>query len=216
MEKFALIFDMDGLLIDSEKLYRKASFELLNQFGKIPGEDLFKKCIGRKLAQSMAIYVEMMDLPVSPDKMLYLMQKTMTKLIGEELTMMPGALDILEFYNGKCPIALATGSTKTILKAVLEKTNIEKYFDVILSSDEVKNGKPEPDIFLKAMEKLQVENDKCIIFEDAQNGVIAGRRAGAYVIAIPNEHTIKYDFSAADIVVKNLYKAMDHLHDRLA
>jgi HAD superfamily hydrolase (TIGR01509 family) len=159
----------------------------------------------------MAVYVEMMDLPVSPEELLSMMHERMVRDIHDKLVMMPGANDILNFYHKRIPMALATGSSSIILNAVLEKTQMAKYFDVIVSADVVERGKPDPAIFLYASKKLNVESHEVVILEDAQNGVIAGHDAGAYVIAVPNRFTIGADFSKADIVVNNLFQANDHI-----
>jgi len=211
MDVKSLIFDMDGLLIDSEELYHKASFDICAIFGKVPTDDVFTRCMGQKLAHSMAVYVEMMDLPVSPEELLSMMHERMVRDINDNLKMMPGATDILKFYHKKIPMALATGSSTIILDAVLKKTQMAEYFDVIVSADVVDRGKPDPAIFLHAAKKLGVEPQSAVIFEDAQNGVIAGHAAGAYVIAVPNRFTLGADFSKADIVVSNLFQAKEQI-----
>lgn len=213
MDKHFIIFDLDGLLIDSETLYQKATFELCARFGKAPNEEVFKKVIGRKLQESMRIYVEMMDLPISPQEMFTLMKDYMKNEIRSNLSLMPGAIEILDTFYNSFPLALATGSSQEILDVVFERTNIAHYFDVIQSSDEIKNGKPNPEIFLLTMHKLRARPEQCIILEDAENGVIAANKSGAYVVAVPNRFTATYDFSKANIIVNNLFDAATHISD---
>ncbi len=210
-----IIFDLDGLLIDSETLYQKASYELCSRFGKRPGPELFQRAIGRKLAESMAIYVEMMDLPVTPQELLVMMKDRMKQEIRNNLQMMPGAMDILKHFFNNYPLALATGSSQDLLKVVFERTKINHFFDVIQSSDEVQNGKPDPEVFLKTMHKLRARPGECIILEDAENGVVAAHNAGAYVIAVPNKYTAGYDFSKADIILPDLNAAIQHMENKL-
>ncbi|MCK9167753.1 MAG: HAD family phosphatase [Bacteroidales bacterium] len=212
---YFLIFDLDGLLIDSERLYQKVSFDLCATYGKVPSDALFQRVIGRKLAESMVIYVEMLELPISPETLYKMIVSRMKKEIKDHLDLMPGAREILSRFYGTLPMALATGSSMELLEVIFERTQIAHFFNVIQTSDTIKKGKPNPEIFQRVMKKFSASPSQCLILEDAQNGVVAAKKAGAYVIAVPNEYTRDFDFSSANCVLPDLYHASNHIAERI-
>ena len=102
------------------------------------------------------------------------------------------------------PIALASSSSKGLIKKILDRFSLGSFFSVIQSGDDVNNGKPSPDIFYLTAEKLGVRPENCIVIEDSLNGVKAGHAAGMIVVAVPNEYTKMLDFSLADYRIENL------------
>ncbi len=123
----------------------------------------------------------------------------------EEIKLMPGLINLLNILkkNNK-KIAIASSSEKEYIEYILNKFNIKEFFEVIISGYEIEKGKPEPDIFLKASEKLKVSPNECLVIEDSRNGVLAAKRAGMKCIAIPNSITKNQDFSLANKVLNSL------------
>ena len=124
---------------------------------------------------------------------------------------MPGAREILDRFHGKLKLGIATNSAMSLIEIILPKLEIDHYFDIIQTGDDIKHGKPDPEIYRKAIERLKVDAGSCVVMEDTEPGCIAGSRAAARVIAVPNELTEAQDFSIANARVKSLLEAADQI-----
>ena len=127
---------------------------------------------------------------------------------------MPGLYHILDSYYGKLLLAVSTGAEQEFLDIALDKLGIRDKFYVLQSSDEIKRGKPDPEIFLVTCTKLGVDPGESIVLEDSENGVKAGKNAGSYVIAVPSDYTRTHDFSPADFIARDLFKAAQHIQEK--
>lgn len=123
---------------------------------------------------------------------------------------MPGLYELLErLKQKKIMLAVASSSGLEIIHAVLKAISCESYFDLLVSGTEVKRGKPYPDIFLKVASVLRVDPSECLVLEDSESGVVAGRKAGMNVIAVANQYTAEHDFSLANVVLGSLSQIGD-------
>lgn len=206
----ALIFDMDGLMIDSERLYFQAEGEIVKKFGAELKEETRWKMMGTKPIEGLAIFVEDLKLPISAQEALEMRNKIMRKKLQTELEAMPGLFHILDTFFNQFKLAVCTGAQKEFLDIAVDLLEIRDKFDVLQSSDSIARGKPEPEIYLKTCEKLGVTPQDCIVLEDSANGVTAGKKAGCTVIAVPSEYTQSQDFTSADFIASNLREA-EHL-----
>ncbi len=206
-----VIFDMDGLMIDSEKLYFATGREIAAAYGKTVEDQTFWKMMGRSPLDSISIFVSDLGLPDSPEAVLRERDRIMAHKLATELEPMPGLMDVLHRFQGAYRLAVATGSPMKFLDVVVKKLQLQSYFKVLQSSDEIKNGKPHPEIYERAAALLGLAPQDCCVLEDSSNGALAGKRAGCYVIAVPNEHTREQDFSFVDFRAKNLREAAEHL-----
>lgn len=206
-----VIFDMDGLMIDSEKLYFATGREIAAAYGKTVQDQTFWKMMGRSPLDSISIFVSDLELPDSPEVVLQERDRIMAHKLATELEPMPGLMDVLHRFQGAYQLAVATGSPMKFLDVVVKKLQLQSYFKVLQSSDEIKNGKPHPEIYERAAALLGLAPQDCCVLEDSSNGALAGKRAGCYVIAVPNEHTREQDFSFVDFRAKNLREAAEHL-----
>ncbi|KAG0949820.1 hypothetical protein G6F57_006724 [Rhizopus arrhizus] len=191
------IFDMDGLLLDTERVYTEVTQQILNEYaGGIRFTwDIKSKLMGRTGDESAAMVVETYKLPMTTTEYLKL-----TAVIQEELfphaKVLPGVEKLIRHLHAhNVPIAVATSSTRSKfqLKTSLNKELFE-LFDVIICGDdaEIKNGKPAPDLFLAAQKRLgNPPAENCLVFEDAVNGVQAGLNAKMNVVWIPDENIKK-------------------------
>ena len=210
----ALIFDMDGLMIDSERLYFDAQREIGRRFNRRVEDKLLWKLMGRKPLESLKLFVHELNLPLSPEEAKDLRDELMRERMMRDLKPMPGLYHILDSYYGKLLLAVSTGAEQEFLDIALDKLGIRDKFYVLQSSDEIKRGKPDPEIFLVTCTKLGVDPGESIVLEDSENGVKAGKNAGSYVIAVPSDYTRTHDFSPADFIARDLFKAAQHIQEK--
>ncbi|HBN08999.1 MAG TPA: hydrolase [Cyanobacteria bacterium UBA8530] len=200
----ALIFDMDGLLIDSEPLYQRTEKKILADYG-ITDFSILDEAFGMKNEEAFEMYVERLALPADPLELLDRCREQMLVLFKEELQLMPQAEACLETFHRKgYPMALASGSMRALLDTAVGRFGLEKYFSVTVSGDDVEHGKPDPEIFLLAAKKLGVKPSDCLVFEDAIHGVTAAKAAGMYCVAVPNPSVPRERFREADWIFDHL------------
>eukprot|EP01100_Stratorugosa_tubuloviscum_P012771 TRINITY_DN6160_c1_g1_i1.p1 TRINITY_DN6160_c1_g1~~TRINITY_DN6160_c1_g1_i1.p1 ORF type:complete len:244 (-),score=123.05 TRINITY_DN6160_c1_g1_i1:76-747(-) len=190
----AVIFDMDGLLLDTEGVYTKVTQQIVSRFGKNFEWSLKQRMMGQKAIDTARLLVQELQLPITPEQ--YLEEREpMQNALFAECEAMPGAIRLVEHLSAKkIPIAIATGSHTTAfeLKTKKHKSWVD-LFNVIIRSDNpaVKRGKPAPDIFLEAARCLGIAPEDCLVFEDAPLGVAAGLAANMSVVWIPDPNVDK-------------------------
>jgi len=210
MEEFgmkAIIFDMDGLMIDSERLYRQVQYDIAHRFDRVLTEEIRRKMMGRKPIQSIRFFVKELNIPEEPEKILEYRSNIMREKLKTDLAAMPGLNHIIDTFYNRLKLAIATGAQKEFLDIVVDQLNIREKFHVLQHSDDIEKGKPDPEIYLKACSKLSLIPQDCIVLEDSLNGVLAGKSAGCFVIAVPSEYTRMEDFSPAGYVAADLAEA---------
>ncbi len=207
----AIIFDMDDLMIESERLYQQAQQEIARKFDKKMTEDMRHKLMGRKPIESIRIFVKELDIPLGAEEILQMRNEIMREKLKNDLTPMPGLDHIIHSFYGILKLAVATGAQKEFLDLVVDKLGLREKFDVLQDSDELLRGKPHPEIYLKTCEKLALHPGCCIVLEDSTNGARAAKNAGCYVLAVPTKYTNKQDFSFADATVNDLFAAAEHI-----
>jgi HAD superfamily hydrolase (TIGR01509 family) len=207
----ALILDMDGLMIDSERLYWQVEKELARRYRKEVKEETLWKMMGRRPIEGIRIFVEDLKLPISAEEILALRDARMREKYRDESEAMPGLFHILDTFYGKLKLAVCTGAQREFMEVVVDRLKIREKFEVLQASDEVKNGKPDPEIYLTTCARLGFEPAHCIVLEDSSNGALAGKRAGCYTIAVPSEYSRGQDFSFVDLVASDLFAAEKHI-----
>lgn len=211
----ALIFDMDGLMIDSERLYFQAERDIAKRYRKNVKDETLWKMMGRSPVESMKFFVEELQLPLSPREALNMRNRIMREKLKSDLNSMPGLSHILDAFYGSLKLAVCTGTQKEFLDIVVDRLGIREKFAALQTSDEIRRGKPDPEIYLEVCNKLSFDPYDCVVLEDSSNGALAGKRASCYVIAIPSEYTIGQDFSFVDYVANDLFHAEKHILDLL-
>lgn len=212
----AIIFDMDGLMIDTEAIYHETDRQMAKRFGKSVSEETLGKMMGRKPVESYTIFCKDLVIDEPIEELLKTRYSLVEKMLLEEVRPMPGLFNILDEFKGKMKMAIATGSPLKFLEITLTKLNIRQYFDVTQSSDEIVKGKPNHEIYLKVINRLCLKPEDCIVIEDSSNGARAGKNAGCYTIAVPSEYTNKQDFSFVDYVAIDLDNAREHIKSLLS
>lgn len=207
MSPKAVIFDMDGVIIDSEPIWRKAEKEAFKVYSIILTDDMCRSTAGLRLMQVIEHWQKRFGFDDEAKNNLFkTVHARVIEIINVEGKAFDGLNELLEKIKNKgIKIALASGSSKLIIETVLEKLGIKKYFDAVCSGDEVECGKPHPQIFINTAKLLNVTVEDCMVIEDSRNGVLAAKAAQMKVIAMP-EDDVKSDivFSLADYKVGHL------------
>ncbi|MBN2409155.1 MAG: HAD family phosphatase [Candidatus Aminicenantes bacterium] len=212
----ALIFDMDGLMIDSERLYWEVERGIARQFGKEVGEETLWKMMGRRPIEGMRIFVQDLGLPLTAERATEIRDGLMREKYRNESEPMPGLIHILDAFHGRLKMAVCTGAQGEFMEIVVDRLKIRDRFDVLQSSDGIKNGKPNPEIYLAACAKLGVAPRQSIVLEDSANGCLAAKRAGCYTIAVPSDYSRGQDFGCADFIAADLFAAERHISSLLS
>ena len=200
-----IIFDMDGLMVDSEPMQFRAINDALVPFGVKVEEPEFIDMVGRKAIENFRTIVQEYKLPISAEELNRKKTEAYLQRIKTELEVMPGFFAVLEmFERAGFTTAIASSSPKRDILEVLDILSLTDRFGVIASGDEVKHGKPDPAIFLNALERLEGEAAQYLVLEDTAHGVNAAKAAGMYCIAVPNYYTRTQDFIRADRVLDSL------------
>lgn len=202
-----VIFDMDGLLVDSEPFWKIAEKEVFGKLGLNLTDDLLRQVMGFRLSEVVKHWYHYQPWP-NPnfEQTEREVLNCVKQLIQQHADAMPGVYEVLKHCKNKnYKIALASSSAMELIDVVIDKLNIRHYFDVVWSAQYEEYGKPHPAIFLSVAKKLNIDPKYCVVFEDAINGVIAAKSARMFCIAVPEE--VSYNdprFAIADVKVKSL------------
>jgi HAD superfamily hydrolase (TIGR01509 family) len=202
----AVIFDLDGVLIDSEPLHCMADAQLLKELGvDAPGNYLDRFTGWTDSAMWEAIKADY-QIKESIDELKAMQVPIKLKLFSEAgLETIHGIVDLLEVIKSRdIAIAIASSSRRVFIESVIEKTGIGRYFTIIVSGEDVKRSKPDPEIFLKAAGLLNVSPSECLVLEDSKSGTIAAKKAGMTCIGYRNVNSGDQDLSHADFIVDNI------------
>ena len=204
----ALIFDLDGLLIDSETIYRKITYKMAADLGKTLHDGIWAKQMGRSPLESLTIFRRELGITeFTAQELVDQRNDLMLEAFRNDLQILPGAMEIIHAFHGKMRMAIATGSPRELMEAAISRLGLSGYFESIIPSDDLKAGKPDPEIYLSTAKALGLSPEECIVLEDSSNGALAGHRAGCYVIAVPSIYTKDQDFSFANYVADDLFDA---------
>lgn len=203
-----VIFDFDGLLVNSEESVYSAIKVLLSKYGQEFKWSYFLENIGLPVDVALKNYHSHFKLPISLEEFVKLRNKAISSYLSDNLKLMPYAREILEYLDDrKIIMAVATSGKGDYVKYYLSKFSILKYFKTVISIDDVKRGKPYPDLINKTLTDLGIQADTAIIIEDSPVGVAAAKNAGIKIIAVPTKGLGNFIFKDADYVCKNLREA---------
>lgn len=205
-----VIFDLDGLLLDTETLYRQVAEHIASEYGKIHTFELHTKCMGTTAVVDAQYNIEAHDLPLTVDQYLEKV-KLGYKQVFPKAVILPGAEKLVRhLHKHQIPIAIASGGAQESydLKTTNHKEFMSMFKHIVLASTdaEVKHGKPAPDVFLVCAKRFpdSPNPEKCLVFEDAPNGVAASVAAGMQVVMVPDQRMADEMKKDATIVLKSL------------
>lgn len=216
----AVIFDMDGVLIDSEPVHAKAHVKALESINVSVPISYCYKFIGSTTAHMLNTIIKDYEIPKTPEELLTLYHKTLKDIIlTEGHTPIPYVVDTIKsLHKHGIKLAIASSSSVEEIEDVVNFLGVADYFQVLVSGTTVANTKPAPDIFLKAVAELEVSISECIIIEDSFNGVTAGTSAGIPVIGFVNENSGNQDLSKAFYLIEGFdevdYKFINKVYKR--
>ncbi len=183
-----VIFDLDGLLIDSEYSFYKMDENFLRRYDKTFSlDDYVKYHCGKTVIDNISLFIKKYYLPISLDEGLKIINEDIQKDIDRGIPLKKGAKELLDYLKeNRYKIVLATSSTKERALTLLEKDQVLDYFDGYVFGSDVKHGKPYPDVFLKAADIVDSDPKKCLVLEDSEAGIKAAYDAHIKVICIPD------------------------------
>ncbi|MES1213301.1 MAG: HAD family phosphatase [Singulisphaera sp.] len=204
----AVVFDLDGLMFNTEELYQDVGTELLRRRGCDFGADLLDAMMGRPNHVALRIMIDWHDLPATVDELARETDEIFPAILDARLEPMPGLLDLLATLERHgLPKAIATSSRRSFVDDVLGRFDLGPRFDFLLTSESVTEGKPNPEIYQKAAATFGIAPAAMAVLEDSANGCRAAVTAGARVIAVPGGHSLQHDFSGAEFVAQSLADA---------
>lgn len=184
-----VIFDMDGVIVDSEPRHERAFLQVVQEIGYGGRHGLrFADYIGRSDRELWEEFVARNNPPQSLEELLARKRRATISILRAEQPFFDGVLELIRELHELYPLALASGSDRAVVEAVLELQNLRGVFHPVVTGSDIEHGKPAPDIFLKTAGLMGVEPRECWVIEDSKPGVAAALAAGMQVIAITNSH----------------------------
>ena len=214
----AVIFDLDGVLVDSEHLWDEVREELARERGGRWHERAQAEMMGMSSVEWSRYMHDVIGLAEPPAEIDAEVVRRMRARYAEELPLVEGGVETVQRLAGTYRLGLASSSNRPIIDAVLTQAGIAELFEATVSSEEVDRGKPAPDVYLEAARRLGVPPERCVAIEDSANGIRAAAAAGMRVIAIPNR---RYPppaevVATADVIVGSLYELTSPVVDTKA
>ena len=205
----AVVFDMDGLMFNTEDLYDQVGDAILLKRGQRFTNEVKLAMMGLPGDKAFQVMIDRCQLDDSIEELQSETEALFAEMLPREIRTMPGLLELLDRLEKKgIPKGIATSSHRRFAKVALEQFDLGPRFQFVLTAESVTNGKPHPEVYLLAAEKMKVSPQSMLVLEDSHTGSTAAAAAGACVIAVPTEHSKGCDFS-------HVYAVADALHDRI-
>ncbi len=206
------LIDLDGLIINSEELSKLAFEQLCVQLGCEFSDEYHSPIRGKKKSQWAQEFIDGFSLTSTAQEIADLHTRLLLQEMDSSVRLMPGAKELLEWINNSgYPRVLVTSSDREYAKTYLEKLDIQRFFDQMITAEDVISGKPNPEPYLLGARRIQREPCSCYIFEDSVSGVLSGKAAGGTVIAIPSTGSDLKNMEAADYTFSTLVDALEAL-----
>ena len=211
-DKKAVIFDLDGSLVDSMWLWKDIDVEYFAKFHKTLPDDLQSQIEGMSFSETAQYIKERFHFPVSVEEMKQDWNAMALYKYQHEVPLKPGIPSFLDYcreHNIK--LGIATSNSRELVEEVINAHGLQHYFDCIMTGCDVNKGKPSPDIYLAVSEKLKVKPQHCLVFEDIIPGIMAGKNAGMTVCAVEDEYSKEQEKEkrfAADYYIKDYFEIL--------
>ncbi len=201
----AVTFDMDGLMFNTEDVYTLAGTELLARRGCLFTPELKDAMMGLPPRAAFEVVIDRHQLKEPWNVLATESDEIFLGLLIDRLATMPGLLELLDaLEKADIPKAIATSSGRRLTEACLAPFQLAPRFRFILTSEDITQGKPDPEIYLRSAQRFGVPPGEMLVLEDSQNGCRAAAAAGACTVAVPGEHSARQDFGAANLVIESL------------
>lgn len=201
-----IIFDMDGVIINSEEIHKKAYYETFESLGIDVAEDLYKTFTGSSTINAFEKLVTHFNLSENPKDLVLEKRKRYVSFFENDpnLQLVEGVEEIIQFfYENQLTLVLASSSSMVNINRVFERFNLEKYFSAKISGADLAASKPNPEIFEKAIVLGKTTKERCIVIEDSDNGIKAANQAGIFVFGYNNLLSENQTLENADAVIQN-------------
>ncbi|MGB0633344.1 MAG: HAD family hydrolase [Flavobacteriaceae bacterium] len=202
----AVIFDMDGVIVNSEPLHKKAYYNMFKDFKLDVSESLYESFTGKSTYSICEQLCLKFNLSITPYELVNSKRKHFKYIFENDKSfkMIDGAFELIkDYYKNNLKLVLASSASMLTINKVFEKFDLDKFFVAKISGADLKQSKPNPEIFLKAA-KISGHNKKdCIVIEDSTNGIIAANSAGIFCVGYKSKNSINQNYSLADLVISN-------------
>jgi HAD superfamily hydrolase (TIGR01509 family) len=202
----AVIFDLDGLLLESEQVWNAAKRQLTEERGGTWTDEAERAMLGMSSTEWSRYMRDELSVPLEPEEISAGVVDLLAGLYRRDLPLLPGADEAVRGLAERWRLGLASSSNREIIDLVLERTGWAELFGVAVSSEEVERGKPAPDVYLEASRRLEAAPERCVAIEDSSAGIRSAHAAGTSVVAIPNRAYPPEpdDLELADVVLERL------------
>lgn len=202
----AVLFDMDGVIVDTEPLHRKAYFQLFDDLEIEVSEELYTSFTGSSTKKVCNTLIENYQLSHSHEELAIVKRKYFKDYFynDADFNLLPGVKSLIEnYFENDIKLVLASSASMITIDMVFEKFDLEKYFIGKISGADLKESKPHPEIFLIAAEIAKESKENCMVIEDSTNGIIAAHSAGIFCTAYKSEHSVGQNYEKANLVISD-------------
>jgi HAD superfamily hydrolase (TIGR01509 family) len=201
----SVVFDLDGLMFNTEDLYLQVGAEVLRRRGKSFTPELVDAMMGLRPPQAIGLMIDWHGLEATVEEIETESWKIFAPLLDNDLEPMFGLMELLErLETANIPKAVATSSGRLFVDEVLGRFELLERFQFILTGEDVQHGKPNPEIYLLAADRFGLSTEELLVLEDSQTGTAAGVASGAVVVAVPGKHSRHHNFTGAAFIAENL------------
>lgn len=208
----AVLFDMDGVIVDTEPLHHKAYYMMFNAFNIEVSPELYESFTGQSTINICKRLCELFKLDNNPEELVQNKRTAFTNLFHNDpsLQLIDGVLELIKDYHANgVTLVLASSASMFTINNVFTRFNLDQYFIAKLSGADLKASKPHPEIFEKAAEVSGHKRENCIVIEDSTNGIKAAKAAGVFCVGFDSANSKNQDYSQADMVI-NDFKAISY------
>lgn len=202
----AVLFDMDGVIVDTEPLHRKAYFQTFEDLNINVSEEFYTSFTGLSTKKVCEKLIETFNLSNSVEEISALKRKYFKYFFDndQDFDLLPGVLDLIKNYHeNKIILILASSASENTINWVFEKFNLNPYFSGKISGDKLKESKPHPEIFEIAAKTSTQKKENCLVIEDSTNGILAAHLAGIFCVAYKSEHSKNQEYEKANLVISD-------------
>lgn len=201
----AVVFDLDGLMFNTEEVFEQSGRELLRRRGLDLTREIHVQMMGRRAKESFTALVELTGLTESIEELIAESEAIFRDLLDDTLAPMPGLFVLLDrIERNRLPKGVATSSSRPYLEDILGRFDLLGRFDMLLTAEDVEHGKPHPEIYLTAAERLHVTPESMLVLEDSETGTRAAVAANAFAVSVPHRHSAAHDFAGAAYIAEGL------------